>query len=151
VQIRLLCVGALVGYARDQESGGDSRLYDSHRSVLELMLGADLPLRTGRFSLSPGAAIGQASLGTERRSGEHEQVPASYLALRGHVGAGIQLVGPWSLRADLALGSAPFAPGTVTEISFSQDPPSDTGEPPPLAGLPRWQGWFGFGLVYGGI
>jgi hypothetical protein len=154
VTVDVLCAGALVRYAGDTKSSGDSVLRGTSRRALDMLLTADLPLRlgrSGRFALSPGAGAGMTWLHARRDSGEREKVEIAGLHLRARLGAGVRIAGAWSLQADVALGYAPFSPATLREVQFGGDDDEGPDDAPPLAGFPRAHGWFGLGLVYGGL
>jgi hypothetical protein len=151
VTVGPVCAGALLRFARDTESGGDSIVRDTSRSALELLLSADLPLRGRRFFVAPGAALGHHTMRARRRSGDHESNDAVVLALRAHAAAGYRITSAWSLRAELALGAFPFAPRVLAESPEPSDPDNDLDDAPPLAGVPRLQAWFGIGMTYGAL
>lgn len=151
VTVGPICAGALARYARDSESGGDAVLRDTSRASLDLLLTADLPLRGRRFFLAPGAGLGQLTMRATRRSGDRERNDAVVLALRAHAGAGYRITDAWSLRAELAVGVFPFAPSVLAESPEASDPGNDADDAPPLAGVPRAQGWLGIGLSYGDL
>ena len=146
-----VCAGAMVRYARDSETGGDGIVRDTSRSALDLLLTADLPLHGRRFFLSPGAGLGQQTMRATRRSGDRETNDAVVLALRAHAAAGYRITSAWSLRAELAVGVFPFAPRFLAESPEASDPGNDADDAPPLAGVPRVQGWLGVGLTYGDL
>jgi hypothetical protein len=151
VTVGPMCAGALVRLANDTESQGDSVERTTSRSAIDMLLVADLPLRRGRLTLTPGVGIGQTSLRARRGSGEREQVTTTGLTLRARVGAGVQVTGAWSLQADLAVGASPFARKLLREEQFGPDDPDDPDDAEPLSGVPRMYGWFGVGLLYGGL
>jgi hypothetical protein len=151
VTVGPVCAGALVRVSSDTESQGDSVERGTSRSALDLLLVADLPLRRGRLGLTPGIGIGQTSLRARRGSGERERVTTTGLHLRARVGASVRVVGAWSLQADLALGASPFARKLLQEEQFGADDPADPDDALPMSGVPRLHGWFGVGLLYGGL
>lgn len=152
VAVGFVCAGALVRYAWDTQTQGDSVLRSGTlRSALDTLLVADLPLRIGRFSLTPGVGVGQTSLRAEREGGEHEKVTATGLNLRARAGAGVRVSGAWSLQAELSLGYSPFARKRLVEEQIGPDVPGDEEDDEKLSGVPRLQTWLGLGLVYGGL
>jgi hypothetical protein len=150
VNVGPVCAGALVRYQLDTEARGDSILRDTSRSALDLLLTAELPLRRGRAALWPGVAIGQTSLRATRRSQDRERIDRSSLTMRASAAVGYRVAGAWWLRADLALGWCPFGARQLEEISGGEEEP-DPQDGEPLAGFAAIQGWFGVGLVYGGL
>ncbi len=151
VTVGPMCAGALVRYANDTESQGDSVERTTSRSALDMLVVADLPLRRGRLALTPGVGIGQTSLRARRGSGERERVTTTGLHLRARVGASVRVTGAWSLHADLALGASPFARKLLQEEQYGPEDPNDPDDAAPLSGVPRMHGWFGVGLLYGGL
>lgn len=142
------CLGTLVRYAKDTEGQGDSNIKQTGRWSVDMLLVGDVPLRFGRISLTPGVGVGQTTLRAERRSGEHEQVTTIALNLLARVGAGVRVTGAWSLQADMAFGASPYGRKTLKEEGADAPSPDD---PPDMAGVPRVTGWFGIGLLYGGL
>jgi hypothetical protein len=144
------CLGALVRYASDTESQGDSNVRVTARRSLDLLVIADVPLRLGPVVVIPGVGFGQTALRAQRQSGDHEKVTTTGMNLRARVGAGVPVVGVWSLQADVALGASPFARKLLREEQFGPVDPDDD-DPSPMSGVPRLTGWFGLALVYGGL
>jgi hypothetical protein len=151
VTVGPMCAGALVRLANDTESQGDSVERTTSRTAMDMLLVADLPLRRGGLALTPGIGIGQTSLRARRGSGERERVTTTGLTLRARVGASVRVTGAWSLQADLAVGASPFARKLLREEQFGPEDPDDADDAAPLSGVPRMHGWFGVGLLYGGL
>ena len=145
VQVGALCVGGLARYARDTEKRGDSDALDTARYGLDLLLTADLPLRYGRLSWSPGAGIGQTSVHARRTTGMSDKEDTVAFRMRGHMAGGLRVAGAWSLRLDVAAEYSPFA---NTLLGDERD---DAAGDRPLAGAPRFLGWLGLGISYGGL
>jgi hypothetical protein len=144
------CLGALVRYANDTRSQGDSNVRVTARRSLDLLVVADLPLHLGPVVVTPGLGVGQTALRAQRQSGDHEKVTSTGLNLRARLGAGVPIVSAWSLQADVALGASPFGRKLLKEEQFGPIDPRDD-DPTPMSGVPRLVGWFGVGLVYGGL
>ena len=138
-----LCVGAMVAYAIDTASSGDSARYETERSALDLLLTGAVIVERGRFTLAPGVAVGQSSVHIERdRTRDLDNL--NQLQLRAALAASCRLAAAWSLRLELGAAYAPFADPLL------QDPEDITAGDPPLAGAPRLQGRVGLGLTFGG-
>jgi hypothetical protein len=148
VRLGPVCAGGMVRYAADTHSG-EANIRDTRRFAVDALAAAEVPLRLGRVTLVPGAAVGLTALRAIRRSGDDEQIDRFDLATRAGLGAGFRVTGAWSLRADLALSYAPFGPALLHEIT-SGDDTADQNDAPPLAGF-AVQGWLGVGLTYGGL
>jgi hypothetical protein len=141
-RVGILCLGALVMFARDTERSGDSADFDTSRWMLDLMVAADVPWSAGRFSLSPGIAVGETALHLERGEPNPDRETMTDLRLRAYLAAGLRIAGSWSLRMDAGVAYTPFA---TTRILDTED------QLPPLAAAPRWQASLGIGVSYGGL
>lgn len=148
VQIGMLCIGALLRYAVDTENGGLAEDKLSHRTAIDFMLAAELPiaLDRGRFAVTPGFAAGVDALRARREEvcDECEDEAIALLA-RGQVAGTARINRSWHLRLDLFTSWAPFADDKLGETDM------DVNDEPWLAGAPTWVHGLGLGLVYGGL
>ena len=135
-----VCVGALVRYAVDTEQTGDAKELATSRWVVDTFLRAELPLRWGRFTVSPGLAMGQSAVRADRDvfTGSTEDQISGFQA-RGDVDLRLALGKPWALRLDLAAAYTPVTAGRLGHDGVR------------LAGMPETQLTLGVGLAYGGL
>jgi hypothetical protein len=149
VTIRSVCAGAMLRHVADTRESGDAAALGSARSAFDILLIAERPWSSGRFTVAPGVGIGLSSLRAERSylgaDVEDEYDESGSLHLRASVAGVFRVAGAWAVRVDLALGASPWAPTQLGELDgLPQDEP-------PLAGVPRAQGWLGLGVAYGGL
>jgi len=148
VEFGMVCIGALLRYAVDTENGGLAEDQLSHRSAIDFMLAAELPiaLARGRFAITPGIAAGVSALRASRDEVCDEcEDEAIALLLRGQVAGTARINRAWDLRLDLFTGWAPFAQEKIGETDM------DVNDEPWLAGAPTLVYGLGLGLVYGGL
>ena len=148
VELGAVCAGALLRYAVDVENGGLAEDKLSHRSAIDFMLAAELPiaLDRGRFAITPGIAAGVSALRASRDEVCDEcEDEAIALLLRGQVAGTARINRSWDLRLDLFTGWAPFAQEKLGETDM------DVNDEPWLAGAPTLVYGLGLGLVYGGL
>ena len=135
-----LCLGALVRYAVDTEQSGDSKELATARWMVDMFLRAELPLRWGAFTLSPGLAAGQSAVRADRdvfANSTEDQI--SGFQARADLDVRLALGRPWSLRLDLAVAYTPVTSGRLGHDGVT------------LAGMPETQLSLGVGLAYGGL
>lgn len=149
VAIRSVCAGAMLRRVIDTLESGDAAALGSERSAFDILLIAEWPWSAGRLTVAPGVGIGLSSLRAERRylgaDVEDEYDESGSLHLRASVAGAYRIAGAWAVRLDLAFGTSPWAPTRLGELDgLPQDEP-------PLAGVPRTQGWLGLGVAYGGL
>ncbi len=141
--VKGFCLGALVRYARDTGGRGPTAKIGAARSGLDLIAMAQRPLRTGRFTLSPGAGIGQASVFAQGViAGMEDRETETGLTARAQIAVSYAVVGAWALRLDVAGGFSPFVRTTFGDA---------TDTDPALPAAPRASVWLGLGLTYGGL
>jgi hypothetical protein len=135
-----VCVGALVRYAVDTEQAGDSKELATSRWMIDTFLRAELPVRRGPFTFSPGLAMGQSAVRADRDvfSGSTEDQMSGFEA-RADLDLRLSIGKPWSLRLDVALAYTPVTAGRLGHDGVR------------LAGMPETQLSLGLGLAYGGL
>jgi hypothetical protein len=131
-----LCATARVRFAL--VTGGTERWRNNlDRTSVEILLGADLPLRLGRATLSPGLAAG---IGTTHTNDDASPSEGETGGLRGEVHATF---------------SYPLSAGVALDLSLSLDVNQathlETSSTIPLPDEPRVLGRFGSGLRFGGL
>jgi len=136
-RVGAVCVGALLGYAKDTEQRGDSEALATERRAIDVLLAVELPIERGVLTVWPGIAVGE-SLVKIRTEADLDNLVGIGLVAR--IGAGVRVASAWKLRADLAVEAAPSATTRIIDPE---------GMDPDAAGAPRWLGWLGVGLSYG--
>jgi hypothetical protein len=148
VEIGPTCIGAMLRYAVDTEIEGPTVDQSSHRSAIDLLVLAELPIELdrGRFSLTPGLSAGLGAVRARREEVCDEcEDEATALLLRGHLAGTARISRSWDIRLDVFAGWAPFAQPRIGETDM------DANDEPWLAGAPSWVSGLGLGLVYGGL
>jgi hypothetical protein len=161
-----LSLGGRLGVSFDTGMTGDTRLActkygpgefdyrdrpgcETSRTLLDLLVSADVPFVLGSLRLSPGLGFGQRTAWANRADEDvgdtdERKDDANGLLLEAHLGVMVAVARDWSLRLDL---SGAIVPGAQTRLGATDE----FGDPeyvPPLAGVPLVQGMLGVGLAW---
>ncbi|HEY4186012.1 MAG TPA: hypothetical protein VGP07_13140 [Polyangia bacterium] len=131
-----LCAAARLRFATVVGGTEDWRA-DLDRHSVELLLGADLPLRFGRATFSPGLAAG---IGWTHTHEEDSPRGGETGGLRAEAHASVAYPFSRRLAAEVAL-----------TIAVTQATPVETSSPIPLPDEPRFLTRLGAGLRFGGL
>lgn len=139
VRLGAICAGADVRLASDSRSSGDSEVHDTARTALDVLLVADVPLRTDAFQVTLG---GGAGVGWVRSHAPHApgvvDVDAGGLRVDAHVIVEIPVARAFAVELRAALSLSPLAHvGTYLDEGLT------------LAGDPRGFARVSVGLRYG--
>ncbi len=111
VRLGRLCAGALARWNVELESEERRENAQAERRSAELLVGAELPLRFGRVTLTPGLAAGVGWLhnGAFRVSERRIDEDSGGLRLAARLTVSMKLVGRWGIDAGVTLDGSPLA------------------------------------------
>ncbi len=144
VQMGPTCVGVLARASVDSQQTGPTERMENSRTGLDVLVGADVPLRAGSLTIVPGAGLGLGWLrtgGTGVPAGGDDAIDVDGGGPRAEarVALSLPLARGWALDFGVAADVALLAHTSAFNVSGTT-----------LAGEPRGYFWGGIGVRHGG-